>query len=262
MTRFFRKFLIMAAILIASGLLIQPGQAAGHPRGEKKTSVHAKKATVKHNRSSKKSKKSGIKKTRATKRVSKQKALTVLREYLPEYADLHEAKAKGQPIPFLPVPDNFDTRSTFSDAGIRYDLVKNIETWLGTRYRFGGASKRGIDCSGFTSAVMSATLKRAFTGSSRVQAARFVPIFDTDSLQFGDMVFFTGRNKRASRIGHVGISLGKGVFAHSSTGRGVLYSHITEGYYTERFRWGGRFMQQDYPVERLVHASAQAGSEQ
>ena len=259
MTRFLPKILIMAAILTASGLSIQDGQAASPARGENKPAVHSKKSTATHKKHTRKHKKHRFKKVHANKRVSKLKAITVLREYLPEIADLHEAKAKGQPASSVPVPDNFDTRSPFSDAGLRYDLVKNIDTWLGTRYRYGGSSKRGVDCSGFTSAVVSATLKRAFTGSSRVQAARFVPIFDTDSLQFGDMVFFTGRNKRANRIGHVAIFLGNGVFAHSSTGRGVLYSHITEGYYTERFRWGGRFMSEDYPVERIVHAHVEVG---
>ncbi|MFN3781194.1 MAG: NlpC/P60 family protein [Candidatus Kapaibacteriota bacterium] len=41
-------------------------------------------------------------------------------------------------------------------------------------------------------------------------------------------------------MGHVGIYLGNGVFAHSSTGKGVIITHISEGYYGERFRFGGK----------------------
>ena len=258
MTRKTLRALILAVVLLVTGILVQTLHASGPPAGNKKTTITARKASTKSNRHKKrayKNKRRHAHKVSRVKRVSREKALTVLREYLPEYADLHEAKTASSATPFLPVPDNFDTRSPFASPALRYDLVKNINTWLGTRYRYGGSSKRGIDCSGFTSAVVSSTLKQAFYGSSRVQASRFIPIFDTDSLQFGDMVFFTGRNKRADRIGHVAIFLGKGVFAHSSTGRGVLYSHITEGYYTERFRWGGRFMSSHY-----VSAQAEVGS--
>jgi cell wall-associated NlpC family hydrolase len=260
MTRKAFRFLKLAALLLASGILVQTLHASSPPAGTKRAAITAGKAATKKSHkkhlSRKYKKRHAHKSLKAKgKRVSKEKALTVLREYLPEYADLHEAKTAGSSIPFLPVPDNFDTRSPFANSSLRYDLVKNIDTWLGTRYRFGGSSKRGIDCSGFTSAVMSATLKQAFLGSSRVQAQRFVPIFNTDSLQFGDMVFFTGRSKRADRIGHVAIFLGNGVFAHSSTGRGVLYSHISEGYYTARFRWGGRFLSSHY-----VTAQAEVGT--
>ncbi|MDH7514814.1 MAG: C40 family peptidase [Bacteroidota bacterium] len=166
----------------------------------------------------------------------------MLREYLPEIADIHETKVKGKGFSYISVPVTFDSRSPFADPFLRYDLLRNIDKWLGTRYRYGGSTSRGVDCSGFTSAVMSATLRTTFAGSSHVQAARFTPIFSVDSLQFGDMVFFSGRNRKSNRIGHVGVYLGNGVFAHSSTGRGVIYSHISEGYYTERFRWGGRFI--------------------
>jgi len=125
---------------------------------------------------------------------------------------------------------------------LRAELIKNIDNWLGTSYRYGGKSRRGIDCSGFTSVVVNSTLDVSFSGSSRWQSKQLEPIFITDSLQFGDMIFFSGTNRRSPRIGHVGIYLGNGVFAHASSRRGVVYSHITDGYYTERFRWGGRFV--------------------
>ena len=70
-------------------------------------------------------------------------------------------------------------------------------------------------------------------------------------MQFGDLIFFSGRNKKAKRLGHVGFYIGNGLFAHSSSGRGVIYTHISQGNYTERFRQGGRL-----PTESLaLHAS-------
>jgi len=187
-------------------------------------------------------KKKSNKRNLARKAVKKQNSLAVLRKYLPAYAAIYKTKSLNLNDAFVALPHNFDFRSPFVSPQLRVDLIRNIDKWLGTRYRYGGSSKRGVDCSSFTSAVMSETLNEGFRGTSRWQAQQFTPIFSIDSLQFGDMLFFAGRNRQSLRIGHVGIYLGNGVFAHSSTGKGVIYTHIFTGYYNERFRWGGRFV--------------------
>ncbi len=182
------------------------------------------------------------------KTVRKQRALSVLREYLPAYADILEAEIVRFEKVFynggsaLPVSDSYDPRSPFVNPIMRLQLMQTIDKWLGTRYRYGGRSVRGIDCSGFTSKVYTEALGKAFNGSSRMQARQFSAIFDVDSMQFGDVIFFSGTNRRSKRIGHVGIYLGRGVFAHASTSRGVTFNHIEDGYYEQRFRFGGRFM--------------------
>jgi cell wall-associated NlpC family hydrolase len=254
MKKFLLRFLLMT-VLVAGVELTLAGLVYGNT--PKRAASVIKPSTRSAKKSKSDNRKHGRKRGRksmARRGVPKQKSLTVLREYLPEYADLHETKSPNATL--LPLPEGFDTRSPFSDPVLRTDLIKNIDRWLGTRYRFGGSSRRGIDCSGFTSTVVSATLKQGFYGSSRVMAQRFIPICSIDSLQFGDLIFFTGRNKKADRIGHVGIFLGNGVFAHSSTGRGVIYTHITEGYYLERFRWGGRFLDNQLTASTHQHVAA------
>lgn len=177
----------------------------------------------------------------------KERALSVLREYLPRYADILEAEMVKFEDAFysggslLPIKAQYDVRSPFANPFMRLQLMQTISDWLGTRYRYGGRSKAGVDCSGFTGRVMTEALGKDFNGSSRMQASRFTPITDPDSLQFGDLIFFTGTSRRSNRIGHVGIFLGNGVFAHSSTSIGVTFNHITDGYYSRRFRFGGRF---------------------
>jgi cell wall-associated NlpC family hydrolase len=243
MKKFLFKFLIMAILVAGVDITLATlayGSAPKHAAHVvKKGSKGGKRGKAK---ASRKHTKKRHRRGKAGRSVPKERSLTVLREYLPEYADLHETKSPNAAIP--PVPGTFDTRSPYRDPALRINLITNINRWLGTRYRYGGSSRRGIDCSGFTSAIVSATLKNGFAGSSRVMAERFVPITSVDSMQFGDLIFFSGRNKRSERIGHVGIFLGNGLFAHSSTGRGVIYTHISEGYYLERFRWGGRFLDQ------------------
>ncbi|MDT8324163.1 MAG: C40 family peptidase [Bacteroidota bacterium] len=182
------------------------------------------------------------------KNVRKQRALSVLREYLPAYADILEAEMLRFEQVFynggsaLPITPQYDPRSPFANPIMRLQLMQSIDKWLGTRYRYGGRSARGIDCSGFTSKVYTEALGKTFRGSSRMQARQFTPIFDVDSMQFGDVIFFTGTKRNSRRIGHVGVYLGAGVFAHAATSRGVTFNHIKDGYYERRFRFGGRFI--------------------
>ena len=235
MNRKFPLLLFMFLFLLGSGIttnVMRANPVAATPKRplktERKQARHHKTKKIKRHQ-------------RIVKRVKKETSISLLREYLPEYADIPEAQNVSNNDAFVEIPHGFDFHSPFASNRLRLELIRNIDRWLGTRYRYGGSSHRGVDCSGFTSTVISRTLNFAFQGNSRWQAGQFIPIFAMDSLQFGDMLFFTGRNRNSGRIGHVGIYLGNGVFAHSSTGRGVIYSHISEGYYSERFRWGGRF---------------------
>lgn len=190
-----------------------------------------------------------LSKAERQKLARKNRALSVLREYLPRYADILEAEMLRFEDAFhtgdmiMPIRNDYDVRSPFANPFMRLQLMQVIDNWLGTRYRYGGRSKAGIDCSGFTSKVFSEALGHDFTGSSRMQARKFNPIMDIDSLQFGDLIFFTGTNRHSRVIGHVGIYLGAGLFAHSGSTRGVTFNHLTDGYYTQRFRYGGRFIQ-------------------
>jgi cell wall-associated NlpC family hydrolase len=239
MTRSLAALLFGALVLCGAGIGVPASlNAAPHVSFKGSSAKKHQKRVSRHTASRRaKSRKVATKK----KRISTKKAFSVLREYLPQYADIHETKSSVSPVA-LSSPD-FDYRSPFASPRLRRELIENIDTWIGTRYRFGGRSKRGIDCSGFTSTVISHTLGISFSGTAHWQATQVTPIFNTDSLQFGDLIFFTGRNRNSERIGHVGIYLGNGVFAHSSTANGVIYTHLSEGYYSERFRRGGRFIE-------------------
>ncbi len=174
-------------------------------------------------------------------------AMALLREYLPQYADILEARTMRFEEIFynasaiVPISYPFDTRSPFANPAMRLQLLSSIERWLGTPYRYGGRSAAGFDCSGFVRTVVDQALGQSIGNSSSAQSKEFAPIYSVDSLQFGDLMFFSGTRRSSKRIGHVGIYLGNGVFAHSSTSIGVTFNHITDGYYQKRFRWGGRF---------------------
>lgn len=244
------RFILLLALLF--GIFSLSAEVEGQTAKVKKSTIQsAKYRAAKKKTASKKSKKRTRKSKRRirTRRVSPEKSLALLRQYLPELADIHKTNLDETDPADIRVGPGYDFRSPFADPELRLKLIRNIDRWLGTRYRFGGASKRGIDCSGFTSVVLSASMGKMFVGSSRSQAEK-VEHLGMNELQFGDLMFFTGRNRNSQRVGHVGIYIGNGVFAHSSTGRGVIYTHISEGYYAERFLFGGRIISGDYTIKR------------
>lgn len=157
-------------------------------------------------------------------------------------------------LSYFGVRDGFDHNSIFSDFYLRSALVKELKNWLGTRYRLGGRSKRGVDCSNFVSVLLRDVAGIFIPAGASTQARYFSPIRKLDALQFGDLIFFTGTNWRSSRIGHVGVYLGNGVFAHSSSSRmrGVVFSHIDESSYLKRFRFGGRLTQSRFSPAAFI----------
>lgn len=111
-----------------------------------------------------------------------------------------------------------------------------VNKYLGTPYRFGGDSDRGIDCSAFTRRVyreQGVELPRNSREQARVSAS-----VQFSGLATGDLVFFD--TSISGVISHVGVYLGNGIFAHASSSKGVTKSSIRERYYQKRFAKGGR----------------------
>ncbi|MDR3090533.1 MAG: C40 family peptidase [Desulfobulbaceae bacterium] len=115
------------------------------------------------------------------------------------------------------------------------DLRRHYQDWRGTRYRAGGASRAGVDCSGFTALTFRDVYGVQLPRSAREQAMRGVSV-DRDSLLPGDLVFF----KRGRGIDHVGIYLGNGKFMHASSRQGVTISSMNNAYWRGKFLKGSR----------------------
>jgi cell wall-associated NlpC family hydrolase len=115
-------------------------------------------------------------------------------------------------------------------------LISAVDRLIGTPYRFGGDSERGIDCSAFTRRVyrsQNVELPRNSREQARVGASVAYA-----SVRTGDLIFFdTSIN---GGISHVGVYLGRGTFAHASSSKGVTRSSLKEKYYVKRFVKGGR----------------------
>jgi cell wall-associated NlpC family hydrolase len=111
-------------------------------------------------------------------------------------------------------------------------LVEQAMTYLGTPYRRGGTTRRGVDCSGLVGAVygeQGLDLPR----TAAQQFAEGVAVAASD-LRPGDLVFFRDTYKRG--ISHVGIYIGDGRFLHAAGRRhGVIVSELSRPYYRTRY---------------------------
>ncbi len=113
-------------------------------------------------------------------------------------------------------------------------LLGFVDDWFGTNYRLGGTTKRGIDCSALTSALMLAVYGFNLPRTARQQYDATEHV-DKDELKEGDLVFFNTKGG----VSHVGVYLENNYFLQAST-HGVKISNLDDHYYAKRFICGGR----------------------
>ena len=95
-------------------------------------------------------------------------------------------------------------------------LEKTARQFLGTPYLWGGASVKGMDCSGLV--WMTYFLNGILLPRNASQQARCGVEVPLNRLKAGDLIFFgtPGHGDTPDRIAHVGMSLGGKLFIHSS----------------------------------------------
>lgn len=136
--------------------------------------------------------------------------------------------------------DEYKTTITESPAKTKKEkeLIKEAKKWLGTKYKYGGHSKSGTDCSGFVMEVYKSVYDFKLPRSSREQQ-EFCKKIKKSQLKIGDLVFFaTGKKK--GKVSHVGIYIGDGQFIHASSSKGVVISDLDQSYYVRTYHSSGR----------------------
>lgn len=116
-------------------------------------------------------------------------------------------------------------------------LLATASRHVGVRYRWGGMSPRGFDCSGFIGYVMRAVgVSLPRTTYAMWVEGRPVP---RDQLKMGDIVFFNTTRPGPS---HAGIYVGNNQFIHASSGFGrVTVTSMDYRYYKPRYFGARRF---------------------
>jgi cell wall-associated NlpC family hydrolase len=110
-------------------------------------------------------------------------------------------------------------------------LLLDVISYLGVPYAYGGTSRKGVDCSGFTSRVYASAADMTLPRSTREQFTVGTRV-GRHELRFGDLVFFNTTGRRPS---HVGIYIEDDLFAHASVSDGVTFSSLESAYYKKRF---------------------------
>lgn len=113
-------------------------------------------------------------------------------------------------------------------------LVNNSMQFLGVRYRGGGTTVEGMDCSGMVTAVFNIFDKRLPRSSHEM--ATVGEKVDPSEAQKGDLIFFRTNGRSISHVGIITEVLEDEVrFIHSSTSQGVIISSTNEAYYKKTF---------------------------
>jgi cell wall-associated NlpC family hydrolase len=112
------------------------------------------------------------------------------------------------------------------------DLADLAEEYVGSAYRWGGASPAGFDCTGFVMWVYS-QFGIALPHNEAGQLASGERVAAED-LQPGDVLVFANTYRRG--LSHVGIYVGNGQFVHAADERhGVVVSDLWDTYWAPRF---------------------------
>jgi len=118
-------------------------------------------------------------------------------------------------------------------------LYRFIDEWYGVKYRMGGTTKKGVDCSAFVQHLYQYVFGYDILRTACLQFSEAKRIAK-DDLKEGDLVFF---RVGTSRISHVGVYLRNNFFVHSASSKGVSIANLGNAYWSKYFAGGGRIMQ-------------------
>jgi hypothetical protein len=137
---------------------------------------------------------------------------------------------------------------TFGHMGTFFNDVIH---YFGTRYRYGGQTAKGFDCSGFVRFMYDKAFNMHLPRSSREMSALGNKV-GKDELQPGDLVFF---QTHGQQINHVGIFIGNDTFIHSSLSKGITEDRLKQAYFDKRFAGAVRIL--NVPSEKMPAPSVQ-----
>ncbi|HUP27834.1 MAG TPA: C40 family peptidase, partial [Chloroflexia bacterium] len=116
-------------------------------------------------------------------------------------------------------------------------IVNNAMRYVGYRYRFGGTSPSGFDCSGFVYYVANKSGVRV--GRDMYSQLNSGPRVSRSNLRPGDLVFFSNTYKRG--LSHAGIYIGNGKFVHAENeSTGVTVSSLNTSYWAAHYSAASR----------------------
>ena len=114
-------------------------------------------------------------------------------------------------------------------------IVDYAKTFEGTKYKYGGTTNKGMDCSGLVyTSFKKEEVVLPRTSRAMSTQGKTIPL---KNIEIGDLVFFK-TNKNRNVVNHVGLVVQTNneiKFIHASTSRGVIISSLEEKYWNNCF---------------------------
>lgn len=126
--------------------------------------------------------------------------------------------------------------STASASKTAKKAISAARDYLGVPYRFGGMSRKGMDCSGLmVLAFRKAGIELPRTSSLQSKTGKRLK---KSQVRAGDLLFFDSNLN--GKINHVGlvteVKKNDVVFIHATTSRGVVEDRMSNRYYQQRYK--------------------------
>ncbi|MCD9573553.1 C40 family peptidase [Flavobacterium soyae] len=127
------------------------------------------------------------------------------------------------------------SESKKENRSIVKNLIETATDNIGVKYKAGGTSKSGFDCSGLVYTTFeSENIKLPRSSFEQAKIGKVIPLNDAKK---GDLIFF--KTNKSKQINHVGliteVNSDEIKFVHSSTSKGVIISSTKEAYYKNSF---------------------------
>lgn len=116
------------------------------------------------------------------------------------------------------------------------EIINSALQFSGVRYKWGGTTKKGMDCSGLLYVAFGENdISLPRVSSDMANEGRKIRVKNVEK---GDLLFFNTK-KRGKKINHVGmvvaVERNEVKFIHSSSSRGVIVSSLREGFWNHAF---------------------------
>lgn len=154
-------------------------------------------------------------------------------------------KALENSAGYADLPDFIDlTDEVIEDLEAEtFNIIDHALQFLGTKYKYGGTTPDGMDCSGL---VYTCFLQNDISlPRSSKEMAQLGEQLELGKVRTGDLLFFI-TDRRKKNINHVGLVVELDAdniyFIHSSTSRGVIISALNENYWRDHFVMARRIL--------------------
>jgi lipoprotein Spr len=140
---------------------------------------------------------------------------------------------------FLILFSVFTIKKSVAQYSVDSTVNTFVDAWIGKPYKFGGESRRGIDCSALVQLFYKTAFGFTIPRTCVYQYKQCEKIL-SENLKIGDILFF--KSKLSPSGWHCGIFIGDNKFLHAANrAQGVIISFLTETRYAKNIIGIGRF---------------------